>query len=371
MNSAEGEKQQRRYEKVTMRHSCEISILYQQTKMPMKSIVKLFPQYSQATIYRHAKKKVGDTSKKSGSGKKKGRPSKLNNGEKERIVRSIDVLRETDGSFTSPRVAVKAGVETKVSNRTVRRVLNKSGFGYYSTRRKGMLTKLDFQKRIEYCERVISKNLGAEFWTKNVAFYMDGTGFEFKTNPFDQARAPKAREWRKPDEGLTVTGKGKKEGVVSTNFMVGISYDNGVVLCEHYEGAINGEKMAKIVDKGFTKAFRKSVCPRTKRFVMDGCPRQNSKKARDAYDRVGAMVMKIPAKSPDLNPIENFFHLVKKELKKQAISKKIMRETMVEYNKRIVRTLNSFPVTTINNLISSMDKRVHMVLEADGHRIKY
>ena len=56
----------------------------------------------------------------------------------------------------------------------------------------------------------------------------------FKTNPLDQARAPKAREWRKKNEGLEIgcTAKGKKEGSVNSNFMVGISYNGGVVLCE-------------------------------------------------------------------------------------------------------------------------------------------
>ena len=106
-------------------------------------------------------------------------------------------------------------------------------------------------------------------------------------------------------------------------------------------------------------------------FLMDGCPRQNCKKAEAAYDSVNARVMKIPPKSPDLNPIENFFHLVKRDLKKQALRQKIVKESMAQYNKRIEHTLRSFPKHTINNIISSMDKRVHMVLKAQGRRIKY
>ena len=43
---------------------------------------------------------------------------------------------------------------------------------------------------------------------------------------------------------------------------------------------------------------------------MDGCPRQNSKKALKALKDVGALVFKIPPRLPDLNPTKNFFALV-------------------------------------------------------------
>ena len=60
-------------------------------------------------------------------------------------------LHDTEGSFTSPRFAVKAKVDTLVSNRTIRRVLNQNGYGYHTTRRKGMLYARDFESRLEFC----------------------------------------------------------------------------------------------------------------------------------------------------------------------------------------------------------------------------
>lgn len=362
---------QRKYEQVNVRHSCEISALHQHANVSLKELKKIFPQYSQASLYRHAKRKIGAELTVPPLKTKKGRPKKLCAEEHQKIITSLHVLRETDGSFTSPRVAVKAGVATKVSTRTVRRVLNKSGYGYYNTRRKGVMMKKDFESRTDFCNKILERNLGSELWTQHVSFYLDATGFEYKTNPYDQARAPKSREWRRRDEGLIITAKGKKEGVVSTNFMVGISYNCGVVLCERYEGAINGDKMVNIILNSFPQAFKKSVAPRAKRLLMDGCPRQNCKKAQRAYNTVGAKIIKIPARSPDLNPIENFFHLAKKELKRQARANKITHETMEEYNARVENTLHNFPTSTINNLIASMEKRIDLVLKAEGRRIKY
>ncbi len=47
-------------------------------------------------------------------------------------------------------------------------------------------------------------------------------------------------------------------------------------------------------------------------FLIDNDPSQTSKAARKAKENIDAKFLKIPARSPDLNPIESTFHLVKK-----------------------------------------------------------
>ena len=63
------------------------------------------------------------------------------------------------------------------------------------------------------------------------------------------------------------------------------------------------------------EAFDKSIDSFGRKVLIDGCPRQNSKKALKALEDVGALVFKIPPHSPDLNLIENFFALVTKTSK--------------------------------------------------------
>lgn len=359
--------------RVSLRHSAEMAALHQHPTYPVSiaKIRKLFPQYSQATIYRHTKMPVGRDLPVNKSKFNKGRPRKLTEPDCDRLVQAVEDLRNTDGTFTSPRIAVKAELESAVSNRTIRRALNRKGYKYLTTRRKGIMTEKDFSDRVQFCKKVKAYKLGTDFWTKHISFYMDGTGFEYKTNPRDQARAPSAREWRKQSEGLVRTGKGKKEGVTSANFMVGIAYGKGVVLCDHYEGAITGEKMETIVENSFEAAFSTSANPEEKRVLTDGCPRQTSKRAMLAYTRVGARVLKIPSRSPDLNPIENFFHLAKKYIKRQAIERNITRESYRDFCDRVKGSLLRFSTATIDNIISSMEKRIDMVLQSNGHRIKY
>lgn len=352
-------------------HSADMASLHQKANVKIKEICKMFPQYSQATIYRHAKREIGADPPINRSKFNKGRPPKLSEGDKRNLSRSVRRLRGSHGTFSSMNIQVEAGLERKVSNRTVRRALNNLGYNYLNTRKKGLMKNTDFAKRVKFCRNIKKRNLDINFWRKGISFYLDGTGFEYKTNPFESARTPKSKEWRKTNEGLTYTQKGKKEGVVNTNFMVAISYNKGVVLCSHYEGQITGSKMANIVLEDFEEALASSNGPKVKRFLMDGCPRQSSKVAFRAYDTVGAKVMILPPRSPDLNPIENFFHLIKILLKKEAIAKNITAETIGEFNTRVKDNLRRFPVNTINKIIDSMPKRIDMVLKAKGRRIKY
>ena len=88
--------------------------------------------------------------------------------------------------------------------------------------------------------------------------------------------------------------QGKKEGSVNSNFIVGISFSIGVVLCEQYFGPTTGTKFADIVGSSFHSAFDNSINPVLKRFLMNGCPRQNSRTALRAVARIGRMVFKNP-----------------------------------------------------------------------------
>ena len=84
-----------------------------------------------------------------------------------------------------------------------------------------------------------------------------------------------------------VLPRAKKNGAVSCNFMVGTSHSHSEVLCDQYSGEISGQKFAKIAEESFPRAFQNNINPQRKRFLMDGCPRQNSAKARKAVTKVG------------------------------------------------------------------------------------
>lgn len=361
----------KKYAKITTRHSSDIAALHQKAHVSISELMEMFPQYSRASMYRHAKRDITEEDPVDRRISNTGRPSKLSQRDKRKIIQTFKRLRRTEGSFTAVRIREEAGLVGRVCVRTIRRVLNSFGYRYLRSRKKGLMTIKDKMKRVKFCRKIKKLRMGQEFWNKYISFYLDGKGFQFKTNPHGQARAPKAREWRLPCEGLEYTSKGKKEGATNINFMVGISYGKGVVLCEQYQGTITGKKMKAIVENHFPEAFKKSCSPTVKRFLTDGCPRQNCKMALKAYRDVGAKVCRIPPRSPDMNPIENFFHLVVRKLDLQAIQGNITRETKEEFAERVKSTMLNFPPNQIDKIIRSMSKRVNLIIKNNGKRIKY
>ena len=358
--------------KISLGHSAQIRAAYQLAKVRGKTLLKMFPQYSKAAIYKHAKRPMNCEEVFDKRKQNKGRPRKISSYDKRNLIRAVKSLREQEGSFTSKRIQVESGVN-HVSGRTIRHHLNNEGFRYLQTRKKGLLHAKDLKSRVKFCRKVKKNKLGERFWKSGISFYLDGKGFQYKRNPYDQARAPGAREWRKRGEGLkfNCTAKGKKVGSINVNFMVAISYGKGVVLCEQYDGTITGKKFAAIVESSFPTAFEKSSNAKGKRLLMDGCPRQNSRVALRAIKKVGGVVFKIPPRSPDLNPIENFFHTLTVKLNDDAIEKRITKETFAELSARVKETALNFSSKEIDKIIDSMDKRVNEVIKRHGERTKY
>ena len=97
---------------------------------------------------------------------------------------------------------------------------------------------------------------------------------------------------------------------------------------------------------------------------MDGCPCQNSKKVSKVLEDVGALVFKIPPRSPDLNLIENIVALVTKALRKQFMEENIVREMYDEFVRRLRDTILNLSILKIDRIIESMDKGITLILES-------
>ena len=107
----------------------------------------------------------------------------------------------------------------------------------------------------------------------------------------------------------------------------------------------------EFVKEHFSDVFKNSANPRGKLFLQDGDPRQCSKVALDAMDQLGCRMFAIPPRSPDVNPIENIFHLVRKKLQDDALKGKITKETFAAFSERMKHTIKNIPAETINKTI--------------------
>ena len=107
------------------------------------------------------------------------------------------------------------------------------------------------------------------------------------------------------------------------------------VLSLHVSGGYDGGKIC---------CNRKALFQHSKGklFLMDRCPRQNSKAAMREIDKLGAKVFKIPACSPDLGPIGHFFNIATMKLNNDAVEKQITRASIDEFSARATHTMKSF-----------------------------
>lgn len=348
--------------------------LFQDKGLRGNELLKRFPKYSKATIYRHAKLPIDEVATFDKRKHNKGRPRKLSIRDERNIIRHLRLCRTTIGSFSASRLRTMAGISPDVSPWCIRRTLNRHGYQYLHSRKKGLMTRKDVVRRYRFACK-IRRLLPINFWERGISFYFDGTSFVHKTNPFDQARATQSMAWRRKCEGLALncTTKGKKAGVEgrTAHFFVSIAYGKGVVSCDQYFHRLKGENFAEYVRLHFPQIFLDSANPTSKRFLQDGDPVQNSAAARRAFQEVGAVTFAIPPRSPDLNPIENLFHLVSKQLGQDAIDKQITSEKFEQFSERVQSTMMNFSKSTIDRIIESMGKRVAMVIEKRGERLKY
>ena len=90
--------------------------------------------------------------------------------------------------------------------------------------------------------------------------------------------------------------------------MVAITYRKGIILAIPYQ-KMNGPYFASFIKDHFNITFAKAGAKHCGSciFVMDNDPSQTSKVAMEALRTIEANLLEIPARSPDLNPIEQFF----------------------------------------------------------------
>ena len=347
--------------------------LYNEGGYKIAQRVKMFPKYAERSIYRHCKLPVEESNIVDDKRKfNKGRPRKVDVRGERKILRTIPRLRKTVGSFfTSKRLQEECGV-SHVCNRTRRRILNKHKYFYTVKRKKGIVTFNDRKKRMAFVRRC--KRFGPELWTQRISFYFDGVGFAHKTNPKDEAWALGSKAWKTAGEGLSVTGKGSKVGSGGrvVKFFVAISYGKGVVYCRQYKGRMNGEKFAAIAgEEEFAEAFKNSANRKNKLFLQDGDPNQNSAVAQEVFEKKGYKVFKIPARSPDLNPIENVFDNVRRKKASDALRKDITYEDLQTFTARVERTIKGYSQKVIDRTIESMPKPLKLIEKSNGKRIRY
>lgn len=285
-----------------------------------------------------------------------------------KLIRTLKDMQSRNLNITVKNVIEKSGLSLEMaSRRTFSRYLNEEGYSYLQARKKGLLSENDRKQRLRFLREMRRKvRENPDFWTNEVAFFLDAVSFVHKYNPQSGASGNRSRVWRRKGEGLKFTSKASKNlaGGRRLHVLVAIAYGKGVIMKVPYEN-MSGDFFAMFIRSHFNLAFGQAGPKMNGRrlFVMDNDPSQRSKVASNALKDVEAEL--------DVDCIENVFHLPKRYLEEEAIALNITRESFVEFKQRVSRAFDNIAVEVIDNIISSMKNRIEAILASKGHRNKY
>jgi transposase len=307
---------------------------------------------SKATISRLRSKHCPDLPKSPG-----GRPAKLtaaNIAYAKRLVR----MGKVDNAVQVTKALVNVTNEP-LSAQTVRRGLRKAGLRPVVKKKRPALKLRHRKARLGFALEHKEKTL--EDWKRVLV------SDETKINRLGSDG--RKWVWKEVGEGLSdrlVEGTTKFGG--GSVMVWGCMCWDGIGYAERIEGKMNAEMYCGILERQLLETMEYyGKSPSDTIFQQDNDPKHTSKMAQRWFEEHGIEVMRWPAQSPDLNPIEHLWHYLKQRLDEYEYPPQGQEELW----ERVDREWNKIDKSVCQNLIESMPRRLEAVIKAKGGYTKY
>ena len=134
------------------------------------------------------------------------------------------------------------------------------------------------------------------------------------------------------------------------HYMAARAYGKGAIAAEQYFGRSNADNcLVDSSDNTLLACLRNTLSQKTIFILQHGAPSQDSCKAR--------------ARSPDLKPIKNSFHVIEKNFHKDALQMNTKQEVFKKFSTQVKTILESVRVVFAIRTIQSMDERIDLIIK--------
>ena len=248
---------------------------------------------------------------------------------------------------------------SKLSVRTIRRYLRKHGYHNYAAITKPFLSRKHMNARL--CWANIYGNWSTEQWS-TVAF-SDESSFTIKPTSL------RIRVWRKNRTAYIKSNMKPtfKSGYVTLSVWAAFSMFGRTTLVR-INGSLNQWKYRDILEE-HSLPFANKYHGGTDHFIFqhDNCGPHRAKSIKSYMSSKHISLLPWPAQSPDLNPIENLWAILKKKLRTQD---RYPSNVDALYN-QLSTIWDTLPEVYIKNLVVSMSRCADAVKRGRGSSTKY
>ena len=273
----------------------------------------------------------------------RGRPQKIGQLENVRIGQFL----RRRVSLTSTELAAKLSDASgkEISPRTMRNHLQRSG---YRSKPERAIPVLNATQKIAR-EKWAREHLNFDF--KKVIFSDEST-FELH-RCLDRVWSKSRGRPNRPRPKYS--SKRMVWGAINYKKKSSLQLVDGTMNSDRYVGVINRNLIPMMRNLGHSDHI----------FQQDNAPCHTSRVSKEHFQQRKVQVLAWPSNSPDLNPIENIWAILKKKVAR------ILPSSKSDLDAIILEEWDQIPIEIVQNLIDSMPRRLQRVIDMKGEYIGY